>query len=152
MDIEIRRLSKQDIDDFSALISVFSTVFELENFSFPTREHLQRMITNPNFIVLVAKTESKVVGGLTSHILDSYESEKPSTYVSDLAVSTQLQGKGIGKRLMQTLIHYCNKSGFKEIFVQAESDDTQALNFYRATPISGELQATLLLLVRQNRF
>ncbi len=142
MDIEIRRLSRQDVDDFSALISVFENVFEWENFSFPSREHLQRIITNPNFIVLVAKTASEVIGGLTAHTLCNYASEKASAYVYDLAVSTEFQRKGIGKRLMKTLNEYCSQIGFKEIFVQAESDDYQAVNFYRRTPISGELQAT----------
>jgi len=55
---------------------------------------------------------------------------------------TQYQRKGIGKKLISALCEYCSKNGFNEVFVQAETADTQAVNFYRTTPISDELQAT----------
>jgi aminoglycoside 3-N-acetyltransferase I len=62
--------------------------------------------------------------------------------VYDLAILPNYQRKGIGKKLMSTLNEYCEKNGFNEVFVQAETDDFQAVNFYRTTPISEELNAT----------
>lgn len=142
MAIEIKKLLSNNLDEFTALINVFKHIFEWENLSLPNRMHLQRVLANPHLIVLIAKTDQKVVGGLTAHVLDRYDSEKPLVYVYDLAVLPDLQRKGIGRQLMTALLDYGATNGFKEVFVQTETDDWQAVNFYRSTPISSELQAT----------
>lgn len=142
MDIEIKKLTKEDIRLFSDLISVFATVFEWDSNSLPGQLHLSRILENNNLIVLVAVKDNKVVGGLTVHVIENYDSEKPSAYIYDLAVLNNLQRKGIGKLLIQALNYYCNKNGFKDMFVQAETDDIHAVNFYRKTAVSSELQAT----------
>ncbi len=142
MDIEIRKLNPTDIDDFSDLIKVFEEVFEWENFIFPKSNHLQRLLDNPNFLVFIGETDKKLVGGITVHVLDRYDTEKPSAYIYDLAVITDFQRKGIGKFIIATLNDYCKQNGFSEVFVQAETDDIRAVNFYKTTPISSELNAT----------
>jgi aminoglycoside 3-N-acetyltransferase I len=140
MDVKIIRLTHTDIDPFTDLINVFKEVFEWS--SVPTKTHLQKVLTNPTFGVFVAKADGKLVGGLTVHILDSYETEKPSAYIYDLAVLAEYQRQGIGKSLIVAVNDYCRQLGFGEVFVQAETDDEQAMNFYRTTNISSELQAT----------
>jgi aminoglycoside 3-N-acetyltransferase I len=142
MSVEIIKLTPTNIDDFSDLIKVFANVFEWEDFVLPRRDHLQRLLGNPNFLVFVGKTDKQVVGGLTAHVLDRYDTEKPSAYIYDVAVITNLQRKGIGKLLIASLNDYCKQNGFDEVFVQAETDDVQAVNFYKSTPISSELNAT----------
>ncbi len=142
MDIEIRKLNSTDIDDFSDLVIVFEEVFEWENFSFPRRPHLQRVLENSNFLAFVAKADKKLIGGLTAYILERYDTEKPSAYIYDIAVLTEQQRKGIGKLLIATLNDFCEKNGFNEVFVQAETEDSQAMNFYKTTPISSEMKAT----------
>lgn len=140
MDIEI--LSDKDINDFSNLIKIFEKVFEWDNFSLPTTTHLQRLLKNESFLVFVAKTNHQLVGGLTVHVLDRYDTEKPSAYIYDIAVLPNYQRKGIGKLLIETLKDYCERNGFSEAFVQAETDDHQAVSFYRTTPNTNELLAT----------
>lgn len=142
MDIEIVILKPKDINEFSDLIKIFEEVFEWDNFSLPSTTHLQRLISNNSFLVFVAKEGKKLVGGLTAHVLDRYDIEKPSAYIYDIAVSTEHQRKGTGKLLIASLNDYCKKNGFNEVFVQAETEDVQAINFYRTTPISNELKAT----------
>jgi len=142
MKIEIFRLGQNDVNDFMNLIKVFENVFEWENFSTPSVTHFQNLLYNDKLLVFIAKTDNKVVGGLTAHVLDRYDSEKPSAYIYDIAVISSLQRKGIGKLLLASLNKYCRKFGFHEIFVQAETDDIQAVNFYKSTPISSELNAT----------
>lgn len=44
--------------------------------------------------------------------------------------------------LISTLNDICRKNNLNEVFVQTETDDIQAVNFYRTTPISDELKAT----------
>ncbi len=139
MDTEILKLTHNDLDNFSVLINVFEEVFEWQDFSVPQRPHLQRVLQNPNFIVFVAITDNKIVGGLTAYVLGRYDSEKPSAYIYDLAVVKNQQRNGIGRLLISKLNEYCEKNGFSEVFVQAETEDIEAVKFYKATQISSEL-------------
>ena len=142
MEVEIKKLSEADIADFSELIGIFEVVFEMKNFKMPADAHLQNLLSKPDFFTLVAKYHNRVIGGLTVYILHRYYSEKPVAYIYDVGVSTDYQRKGVGKKLMNYLTHYCEENGFEDAFVEAETDDIQAVNFYRRTSFSSELQAT----------
>jgi len=142
MNVEIQKLTKEDTDCFSELIKVFKETFEWKNFSLPTNIHLQKVLKNKSFLVFVAKQDQNTIGGLTAHVLERYDLEKPSAYIYDIAVLPKYQRKGIGKLLIEKLNNYYEKKGVSEVFVQSETDDQQALNFYRTTPNTSELQAT----------
>lgn len=142
MDIEIKKLSPQDIHDFSELIKIFAIVFEMDNFKMPDEKHLKSLLIKPDFFTLVATYDNKVVGGLTVYILHRYYSAKPIAYIYDIAVLADCQRKGIGKELIRYVTDYCKESGFEEAYVEAETGDTQAVNFYKTTSYSNELQAT----------
>jgi aminoglycoside 3-N-acetyltransferase I len=142
MDVEIKILSTQDLKDFTELIEVFASVFEMDNFKKPDDRHLHSLLSKPDFFALVAKYQDKVIGGLTVYILHHYYSTKPIAYIYDLGVLADYQRRGIGKKLITYLTNYCKENGFEDAYVAAESDDTQAVNFYRTTPFGSELQAT----------
>lgn len=142
MDIEIRKLAPNDLDAFTALLQVFSEAFEMDDFELPDQEHLRNVLNKPDFFVLVASHENKIVGGLTVHVLHSYYTSKPQAYVYDVAVLNEYQRRGIGKKLMAFLIHYCRENGFDQAYVEAETEDSQAVNFYRSTTFHAEMQAT----------
>jgi aminoglycoside 3-N-acetyltransferase I len=138
METEIKILAHNDIDDFAELIDVFEKVFEMKNFIKPDNRHLQTVLAKPDFFVLVAKGGSKVLGGLTVYILHQYYSQNPLAYIYDLAVLKDFQRKGIGRMLIKHLKGYCKENGFDEVFVQADSVDDYALNFYRLTEPTNE--------------
>ncbi len=141
MDIQIRKLGPGELEDFSDLIKIFEELFEWDNFIMPARSHLQKMLSNPYFMVFVAYTKEKIIGGLSVHVLDRYDSEKPSAYIYDVGVLKEFQRNGVGKLLISTVNDFCFRNGFSETFVQAETEDVHAVNFYRKTPIHSELQA-----------
>jgi aminoglycoside 3-N-acetyltransferase I len=138
MQTEIKILSHNDIDEFSELIDVFEDVFEMKNFSKPGDDYLHKILTKPDFFVLIAKANNKVVGGLTVYVFDQYYSKNPLAYIYDLAVLKDFQRKGIGKSLIKHLTEYCKKMGFDEVFVQADRIDDYALDFYRNTKPTNE--------------
>ncbi|MES2645797.1 MAG: GNAT family N-acetyltransferase [Bacteroidota bacterium] len=141
MNIEIKKLTNNETDHFLQLLHIFNNVFEWDNFSNPNPLQLKRLLDNKFFIVFIAIADDVVVGGLTAYILERYDSEKPSAYIYDIAVTKEMQRNGIGKSLIEKFIAYCNDQKFSEVFVQAESEDTHAINFYKKTPISSELHA-----------
>ena len=140
--MEIHKLASQDLNDFIELIQVFALVFEMPDVEIPNQQYLERLLSNPDFLVFAAKMEGQVIGGLTVYVIHRYYSEKPTAYIYDVGVSPAYQRKGVGKMLMAHLVEYCNKRGFEDAYVEAESDDLDAVNFYKNTPYSNVLQAT----------
>jgi ribosomal protein S18 acetylase RimI-like enzyme len=133
MNFEVKKLGKQDLVSFIALIRVFEDVFEMENFTLPDEKHLQQLLEKDSFFVFVALSGNEVVGGLTAYTLEQYYSLKPLVYLFDLAVKTQCQRQGIGRKLMAAINEYCKNTDVEEVFVQADEVDDYALEFYKAT-------------------
>ncbi|MGI9542419.1 MAG: GNAT family N-acetyltransferase, partial [Cyclobacteriaceae bacterium] len=126
-------LGVSDFEGFVKVIRLFEDVFEMEHFSIPGSDHLQRLLRKNDFFVFAAFLENKVVGGLTAYVLQQYYSEKPLAYIYDLAVEAKHQRQGIGKKLVVEFNNYCREKGFEEVFVQADKIDDYAIDFYRST-------------------
>ena len=140
LETEIEILKSNDIDKLDELISVFANVFEMENFKRPGEAHLAKILKNDNFIAVVAKKEDKIIAGLTVYLIDQYYSDRPLAYVYDLAVLTEYQRKGVGKKLIEFTNEYCRQKGFEELFVQVDKVDNHAIDFYRLTKPTREEQ------------
>jgi len=137
---EIHRLKHGDVANFKDLIKIFKDVFENEE---PTLEdiRLSELLCKPDFMVFVVKQNDKVVGGLTIYILHRYFGTKPVAYIYDVGVSPDFQGKGLGKSLISEVCKYCKENGFEDAYVEAESDDSDAVNFYKKTKFSSEINS-----------
>ncbi|OSZ78624.1 hypothetical protein CAP35_10345 [Chitinophagaceae bacterium IBVUCB1] len=138
--MEIIKLNDSNISDFRNLIEIFKDVFESKE-QMADNEQLGALLANPNFIVFVARQNNTVVGGLTIYVLHRYYSTKPIAYIYDVGVSPAFQGRGIGKLLMAEVCRYCKENGFEDAYVEAESDDKDAVNFYRKTKYDSEMNA-----------
>src|SRR5690606_4453870 len=115
------------------LILLFEDVFGMEDFRMPEHVYLQRLLGKDGFYVFVAVGEGRVLGGLTAYSLAQYYNPSPVVYIYDLAVKTEFQRKGIGKKLISGINDYCRGIGVEEVFVQADEADDYAVEFYRAT-------------------
>ena len=104
----------------------------MQNFTIPNRNHLQKLLDKPDFTAFVALLENKVIRGLTAYILTSYFVESADVYILDLAIKTEFQRKGSGKKLMETTIEHCKKQNMHVMFVQADEIDKHAVDFYHS--------------------
>ncbi len=138
--MEIKKLNNNEIADFLNLIEIFKDVFENEE-QVPNNEHLGNLLSNPDFMVFVVKLNGKVVGGLTIYVLHRYYSVKPVAYIYDVGMASYYQGQGLGKALLAEVCIFCKENGFEDAYVQAESNDIDAVSFYRKTEISSEMNA-----------
>jgi aminoglycoside 3-N-acetyltransferase I len=132
MDITIRQLLPGDIAEFSELLGVFADVFDMKGFKMPDEAYLAGLLARPGFFVFVARTPEAVIGGLTAYTLPSYYVESSEVYLYDLAVRSEFQRKGAGRKLMEALAGYCRTHQIREFFVQADVPDEHALKFYSA--------------------
>lgn len=51
-DLEIKKLSASDLDQFIELIRVFEDVFEMKNFQIPNSNYLQTLLERDDFLYL----------------------------------------------------------------------------------------------------
>ena len=140
MEPEIKIIKPDGLDELYDLISVFEDVFEMEPFKRPDEIYLKNLLNRYNFFAVVARADSKIIGGLTVYVLDQYYTAKPLAYIYDLAVLTEYQRKGVGRKLIAFTNEYCRRQGFREVFVQADKVDDYAIDFYRSTNPTAEEQ------------
>lgn len=139
--MNIRFLTPGDTAAFSALISIFNTVFEHED-PVADEAYLKTVLEEPSFAAVAAFVDGVVAGGLTVYELKPYYHKKPQAYIYDVGVAPAWQGKGIGKALIAFVCEHYKALGFEAAYVEAEADDADAIVFYRRTPFSSEAQAT----------
>ncbi|PID30349.1 AAC(3)-I family aminoglycoside 3-N-acetyltransferase [Candidatus Saccharibacteria bacterium] len=134
---DVKKLNRNDVSDFKSLVEIFADVFENDQ-PISDDEHLSTLLANPDFLAFVVKQDQKVIGGLTLYVLHGYYGTRPAAYIYDVGITPEFQGQGLGKLLMAEVREYCKDNGFAEVYVEAESDDSDAVNFYRKTEYSNE--------------
>jgi aminoglycoside 3-N-acetyltransferase I len=139
--IEIKKLEPTEISDFRKLIAIFKEVFESEE-DISEDPQLSRLLRNSDFMVFVVKLNNQVVGGLTMYVLHRYFGTKPIAYLYDVGMDSKFQRQGLGKALIAAVCAYCKEHGFEVAYVEAEMEDIDAVNFYRKTACSHEINAT----------
>jgi aminoglycoside 3-N-acetyltransferase I len=137
--MEIVRLEPDDAADFEALIGIFREVFEASRPT-PDPGYLKGLLDNPDFMVFVMKLDQRIIGGLTIYVLHQYYETQPIAFIYDVGISSSFQGKGYGRALMAHVRSHCFEHGFTELFVEAEADDTDAIEFYRKTNAASEMR------------
>ena len=138
--MEIKKLSEDDLLDFKVLIEIFKDVFENEE-PIASDEQLKKLLSHPDFLVFVVIVNKKVMGGLTIYVLHSYYNKKPIAYIYDVVVSPNSQRQGLGKALIANVCDFCKQNDFEDAYVEAESDDIDAIRFYRKTNFISEVNA-----------
>lgn len=141
MNYQVEILQPESVNCFTELIKIFHTVFEMKNCDAPSENYLKKLLQKDDFFVLVAKSDDKVVGGLTVYVLNGYYTTKPTAYIYDVAIDTGHQRKGVGRQLLSALLKYCKDRGYECAYVEAESTDLDALAFYRSTSADNEMVA-----------
>ncbi len=97
------RLSQKDLSTFKSLLNLFNMVFEEEERSIGSDAYLLKLLGNDQFITLVAVSQNEVLGGLTAYELPMAYSDRSEIFLYDMAVKTEHQRTGVGKKLIQSL-------------------------------------------------
>lgn len=138
--MEIKKLNSDSLVDFKSLIEIFKKVFENEE-PIANDNQLVKLLSNPNFFVFVLMSNSIVIGGLTIYVLHRYYGTKPIAYIYDVGINPDYQRQGLGKVLIAEVCSFCKQNDFEYAYVEAESDDIDAVSFYRKTKYNSELNA-----------
>ncbi len=131
--ISYRQLQPAQEKPFRELLTLFGTVFEMEEDycqNQPDSAYIQTLLENPHFIALAALSENKIVGGLCAYILPKFEQARSEAYIYDLAVSDHFRRRGIATDLILKLKKIVKEKGVYVIFVQADWGDEPPINLY----------------------
>jgi aminoglycoside 3-N-acetyltransferase I len=130
-----RRLSVEDLVQTRDLLKVFAESFQDPNAYLgnpPIDAYLQKLLANPQCVVLAGFSNQKVVGGLIAYELKKLEQERSEIYIYDLAVDEKHRRHGVATGLITELKTIAKKCGAYVIYVQADKVDAEAIDFYRS--------------------
>lgn len=95
-------------------------------------DHVAALLANPVFWAFAALADDDVVGGLTAHALPMTSSRSSEMFIYDLAVRAERRRQGVGRALVAELRQQASEAGIDTVFVPADDEDEEAIEFYRA--------------------
>ena len=110
------------------------------------KDELLKSVKNQHGELLLAKIDNKVVGLVGWHLEEEYEFDEPYGYISDIVVSKEYRGQGIGKQLLEKAVDHIKEIGVKRIHIGVLLGNTETKEFYEKAgfkPYSIELTKDL---------
>ncbi len=106
---------------------------ELDNFN--SQEEYNEFIRQENRVIMLAKQSEKVVGLLWAEIKEKRENRYMKTrkelWLEGIVVDDCYRNLGIGKLLMEELIHIGEKGDFDSIELMVWDRNNEAINLYK---------------------
>lgn len=130
-ELEVKRLVRGDAAAAGVMFEMMARVFGED--SEPLGEdYLDDLLGREGFWALAAFIGPDIVAGLTAHTLPMTRSPSSEVFIYDLAVRQDHWRQGVASRLVFELRATAALAGIHEIFVAADNEDVDALDFYRA--------------------
>jgi len=138
-EITVREATDKDVDGIIKVL--MSTKLDDETWNgneiFVT-ESLQKRLSNKQFIVFVAEFNSSIVGFVDCAVLPSFWECQKQGLIVDLFVHPAYQGKGVGSKLLETLVKKADAENIAELHVSTKSGNIKAQWLYRKFGFTGE--------------
>ena len=137
----VERLGPSQIAAMRDALQVFADAFDEEENFFsapPSDDYLKRLLSDPRFVLLLARMDGEAVGALSAYELVKYERERSEFYIYDLAVAEPFRRRGVATALIEALKPIARAAGGWVIFVQADRVDDPAVALYRKLGIEEE--------------
>jgi GNAT superfamily N-acetyltransferase len=133
MPIEIRDARDEDLPGLLRVLAE-SGIDRGASFTLDeAREHLARIRQWPNFRLLVALADGAIAGTYSLVILDKLGKRgTPAGVVEDVAVLPGMQGRGIGRAMMEHAIDECRRAGCYKLALSSNMKRGEAHRFYEA--------------------
>ena len=130
---QIRQLAPVDVALLQDLNALFGRVFDDPDAycsKRPGKEYLKDLLAREHIVVLVALSDSEVVGGLVAYQLDKFEQARSELYIYDLAVAERHRRQGLATALIRSLQEVASDRNAWVVFVQADHGDDPAIALY----------------------
>ncbi len=132
MDIEIRHFEQEDIEAIKEIYNQPHAIEGTLQLPYQSFDHWKNRLESigSNFICLVAEMDGEVVGQLGIHTFD--RPRRKHVAMLAIAVSQNVQGKGVADKLMSTAVDLCdNWLNVRRIELQVFVDNSRAISLYK---------------------
>jgi ribosomal protein S18 acetylase RimI-like enzyme len=121
--------------DVDAMVGLLGELFSIEeDFSYDAsaqRRGLEMMLGEEGArCVFVVEVAGKVAGMVTGQIVVSTAEGGPSVLVEDMVVGEEFRGRGLGRKLMNSLERWAKMRGATRLQLVADKDNSPAFAFY----------------------
>jgi aminoglycoside 3-N-acetyltransferase I len=129
--LHIRRLSAGDDSLAASMFAMMAAVFG-EDADTLSSDYVARLLRRDDFWAIAALDDGEPIAGLTAFVLPLTRAQSAELFIYDIAVQPRYRRRGIGRGLVAAARDLAAGAGIATIFVPAENDDAEALEFYRA--------------------
>jgi len=114
--VRIRPMRESDLKTVAAI--------EARSYRFPWSLRLLRSCLRAGYYCCVMENDRGICGyGLLTHAAGE-------AHVLNVCVAPEFQGKGLGRKLMTHLIHFCRYCGDEKVFLEVRESNQVAQNLY----------------------
>lgn len=133
MDIEINSATEKDMPH---LVELLAELFALESDFEPNPVKQMRglltILDEPELgRLFVARVKGKVVGMANALVTISTAEGGRALLLEDVIVHREYRGGGIGKQLVEHVLHWAKQRGIVRVTLLADRDNQPALDFYQ---------------------
>jgi len=128
MSIRIRSANEKDVQTLVFLAEEF---IPGETDDEKRIEVLKKALANPDYELLVAEIEERLVGFIDQWIIYDFTHGAKLSYIHNLYVSSKHRRKGVASVLLQKVIKNARNMGVAEIHVTTRFDNKLAINLYK---------------------
>lgn len=137
MDITIRSVQLQDAENITSIIRELGWFEHLNSESNQTtaervHQHISLCLADDSHSAFVAEDENhKVIGYSSVHYLPYFFLPGPEGYVSELFISAEARGQGIGTALLERVISEARKHGCSRLtLINSRTRESYQRKFY----------------------
>lgn len=131
MTLTIRDATSSDRDDWLRLWKAYLAFYKVDLQDDVTDHTWQRLLDPASRLSMrLAVLEGAVVGFAIHHFHESTWVKTPECYLEDLFVDGTIRGKGIGRALIEDLIHICKEKGWSRLYWHTDEDNHRAQALY----------------------
>ncbi|MEZ4869779.1 MAG: GNAT family N-acetyltransferase [Caldilineaceae bacterium] len=132
MNVEIRRLQLGDEPLALRVVRELIPADERDGGE-PTIGHLQRLLGQGSYYLIVALAEDALAGFLSAYHMPSLSSDSLMAYLHEIEVGSAYRRQGIGKHMLELFKQLCLESGVDYIWLGTENTNVAAKRLYEST-------------------
>ena len=121
-------LEKLKAEDIPELLELYTTLIPFETSVEKSLEIYEDMLLDENYFLVVAKEDNRVIGSALGICCKGLV--EPFLVIEDVIVKEGLRGKGVGKKLMESLDEFAKKKHCAYAILVSSGHRTGAHKFY----------------------
>ena len=132
-DIRVRKATESDLAAIGKLLAeLIHALDNTEGIDVGTAaKTCQRLLSDANSHFLVAESKGTPLGFVNFTVRQTVLHRSPSATIDELVVAKEYQRKGVGERLVLSVIGECERLGCCEVEASTEKTNVKARRFYK---------------------